>query len=147
MSGASPALGHLIIPINIMYTISSHIYSSPPSNGRAKPPAPFPFPSNWPRFLLLSLLSLPIHKPDGGLRSQHYLSYQSSVFVGWRTEAPDQLRNPLILLQHSDHMRLEHCALQYTQETSDRHPSLHPTSRLDAHRPPRTRGPALLRNK
>ena len=142
MPGASPAYGHLITPINVMYTISSHINRCPLSNGRAKPPSSLA--RNWPRSVRLNPLFLPIHKPDEGLSIQHHLSHRSSVFVGWTTYAAEHIRDPLILLQHSDHMRLEHGALQRTQETSDQHPSLLLPSCLDAHLPPRTRGPALL---
>ena len=66
--------------------------------------------------------------------------------MGGRIKAAEHFWDPLALLQHPDHMRMEHSALQHTRQTLHRHPSLFHPGVLDDIRSPRTGGPALPRN-
>ena len=58
--------------------------------------------------------------------------------MGWGVEPAEHFWDSLDMLQHFDHMHMEHSALQHTLQTLHRHPSLFHSGVLDDIRSPRT---------
>lgn len=88
-----------LTPLHANKTVRSRIYKT------------FALHHDWAHFLLLVLLTSLIHKPDGESPNQRYQFRQPSLFVGWRIEPAVHICDSLVLLQHHDHMRVEHTAL------------------------------------